>query len=103
MSLRQHLRDKNYSQFNEIERERENVIKSSQGKGECNSSVLVNISKCTTFEYVFLFSPLRVARLSITNNEIERRKCRREDTVKQIQELRGTRHLQIGRLKREKK
>lgn len=55
MSLRQHLIDKNYSQFNDIERERENVIKSSQGKGECNSSVLVNISKCTTFEYVFLF------------------------------------------------
>ena len=77
-------------------------MKNSQG---CNSSALVNISKYTTFEYVFLlffFFPPPYSEI-IDNEQRDRATKIVDDTVKQAQELRGARHLQIGRLKREKK
>lgn len=74
-------------------------MKNSQG---CNSSALVNISKYTTFEYVFLlfFFPPPCSEI-IDNEQRDRATKIVDDTVKQAQELRGARHLQIGRLKGE--
>ena len=82
------------------------VEKGRGNKSKRNTSELVNISKCTTLEcdecfvslsppfslFFLLFFPSLPAaggRLSITNDEINQRKCWRHDSVKQIHELRA--------------